>query len=63
MYARHGDGAHVSTSCPGRENTLLQPGDVAPDFELQTTEGQSVSLGGTLRDGRSVLLVFLRHLG
>jgi peroxiredoxin len=42
---------------------LLQPGDIAPDFELQTAEGQSVSLSGSLRDGRSILLVFLRHLG
>ncbi len=42
---------------------MLSPGDIAPDFTLHTADGQSVSLSGTLRGGRNVLLVFLRHLG
>ncbi len=42
---------------------MLKPGDVAPDFTLRTVDGQSVSLGDVLRDGRNALLVFLRHLG
>jgi len=41
----------------------LKSGDAAPDFMLTTVEGQLISLRGTLRGGRSVLLVFLRHLG
>ncbi|MGB3903801.1 MAG: hypothetical protein WBB22_02675 [Anaerolineae bacterium] len=46
-----------------RKGVALDPGDVAPDFALHTVEGQPISLSGTLRTGRSVLLVFLRHLG
>jgi peroxiredoxin len=38
-------------------------GDEAPDFELQTAEGESVSLRWALDEGHDVLLVFLRHLG
>jgi hypothetical protein len=38
-------------------------GGPAPDFFLQTADGQSVSLGVALREGHHVLLVFLRHLG
>ena len=40
---------------------VLRVGDRAPDFALQTLDGEPVALGG-LRD-RPVLLVFLRHLG
>lgn len=46
-----------------RENTMLQPGDKAPDFILNTLDGQPISLSDTLRSGHNVLLVFLRHLG
>ncbi len=42
---------------------MLKPGDIAPDFTLPTANGQPVSLSDTLRGGRNVLLVFLRHLG
>ena len=38
-------------------------GDIAPDFELSTSDGRAVSLGDALRAGHNVLLVFLRHLG
>ncbi len=41
----------------------LKTGDAAPDFTLLATDGQPVSLGGTLQGRRHVLLVFLRHLG
>ncbi len=49
-----------------RENismTQLKPGDVAPNFILQTVEGASFSMQEILRSGQNVLLVFLRHLG
>jgi peroxiredoxin len=42
---------------------MLEPGDIAPDFTLPSVEAQPVSLSGTLRRGRKVLLVFLRYLG
>ncbi len=42
---------------------MLKTGDVAPDFRRHTADGQPVSMSGTLRGGRHVLLVFLRHLG
>lgn len=38
-------------------------GHNAPNFDLCTVDGSSVSLHETLRSGRHVLLVFLRHLG
>jgi peroxiredoxin len=41
----------------------LVPGDVAPDFELQTPDGRTVALGDVLHSRHNVLLVFLRHLG
>ena len=44
-------------------NSLVQTGDKAPDFGLHTLGGQPFSLSDTLRKGRNVLLVFLRHLG
>jgi len=44
-------------------NSPVKNGDPAPDFSLQTVDGQSVSLGDALREGHNVLLVFLRHLG
>jgi peroxiredoxin len=48
----------------GRTAVLaLQSDDTAPDFILTTVEGQIVSLSRVFRTGRSVLLVFLRHLG
>jgi len=42
---------------------MLKPGDVAPDFTLPTVDGLPLSLNETLRSGRQVLLVSLRHLG
>ena len=42
---------------------MLRSGDRAPDFSLTTAHGEPISLSETLRDGRNVLLVFLRHLG
>ncbi len=42
---------------------VVKSGDTAPDFILTTVGGRAVSLRMTLRDGRSALLVFLRHLG
>ena len=44
-------------------NGPVQAGDRAPDLMLQALDGQRISLGDTLRKGRNVLLVFLRHLG
>jgi peroxiredoxin len=47
-------------------NTLdvsLKPGDIAPRFTLPSAQGAYVSLDQSLRQGRGVLLVFLRHLG
>jgi peroxiredoxin len=41
----------------------LDKDDFAPDFVLQTIEGQSVSLQQSLQGKNSILLVFLRHLG
>ena len=41
----------------------MQNGDIAPDFMLQTLEGQPVSLYQSLQDYSSILLIFLRHLG
>ena len=38
-------------------------GDKAPEFTLNTAGGEPVTLSDVLRDGHSVLLIFLRHLG
>ena len=38
-------------------------GDKAPDFTLNTADGEPITLSEVLRDGRPVLLIFLRHLG
>jgi len=42
---------------------MLKVGNNAPNFNLFTVDGSTVSLHETLRSGRHVLLVFLRHLG
>ena len=42
---------------------MVQPGDRAPDMALPTTTGQTMSLSDNLLTHKSVLLVFLRHLG
>lgn len=42
---------------------MLKRNDNAPDFSLPDIDGKIFSLHETLRDGCSVLLVFLRHLG
>lgn len=36
---------------------------LAPEFSLADVDGKTVSLAETLKSGRRVLLVFLRHLG
>jgi peroxiredoxin len=41
----------------------LKPGDLAPRFTLPSAQGPYVSLDQSLRQGRGVLVVFLRHLG
>ena len=38
-------------------------GQRAPDFRIQSIEGEQITLGEVLRSGNHVLLVFLRHLG
>lgn len=35
----------------------------APNFTLQTVDGEQVALNEVLKNGNHVLLVFLRHLG
>jgi peroxiredoxin len=40
----------------------LKPNSPAPNFTLQTVEGEQVTLGEVLENGNA-LLVFLRHLG
>jgi peroxiredoxin len=42
---------------------MFKVGDPAPDFTLYTADGEPVSLRETMRSGRNVLLIFLRHLG
>jgi peroxiredoxin len=42
---------------------MLELGDDAIDFALDSAEGLPVSLSDVLSQGRNVLLVFLRHLG
>jgi hypothetical protein len=42
---------------------MLHAGDIAPEFELATADGQRAPLSGILHGRRSVLLIFLRHLG
>ena len=42
---------------------MIERGDRAPDVVLPTTTGQTVNLSELLLTQRSVLLVFLRHLG
>lgn len=42
---------------------MLEAGDRAKDFRLETARSNPVSLGEVLSGGRNVLMVFLRHLG
>ena len=35
----------------------------APDFTLQSTDGEEISLNELVKSGNNILLVFLRHLG
>ena len=41
----------------------LQAGQRAPEFELSQLDGGLVNLSDLLEYNKSVLLVFLRHLG
>jgi peroxiredoxin len=41
----------------------LKTNSSAPDFTLQTIEGEQITLREVLKNGNHVLLVFLRHLG
>jgi hypothetical protein len=43
--------------------TLLHSGQIAPDFKLNTVDGQRISLSERLEGKSHLLLVFLRHLG
>ncbi|MEZ4645061.1 MAG: hypothetical protein R3E31_20400 [Chloroflexota bacterium] len=40
----------------------IKNGTIAPDVHLQTLQGESVKLAETWQNGRSALLIFLRHL-
>jgi hypothetical protein len=40
----------------------LKVGQKAPNMQLQTLEGDSVALANFWENGRSALLIFLRHL-
>lgn len=40
----------------------LQQGQLAPDVTLKTLAGTAVPLSSFWGDGRSALLIFLRHL-
>ena len=40
----------------------LKLNSLAPNFTLQTVEGEQIALGEVLKGGNA-LLVFLRHLG
>jgi peroxiredoxin len=42
--------------------TKRNVGQKAPDVALQTMEGDSVALADLWGNGRSLLLIFLRHL-
>lgn len=42
---------------------MVTIGDPAPDINLQTITGETVSLAETWRSGHHALLIFLRHLG
>jgi len=44
-------------------NQMLNEGDIAPDFALDTANDRRLSLSETLRGGHRSLLVLLRHLG
>lgn len=41
----------------------LTEGDIAPGFELLSVEGKPVSLKNLLNEKKTIVLVFLRHLG
>ena len=40
----------------------IKVGQVAPSVNLETIEGKKVALADFWQDGRSTLLIFLRHL-
>lgn len=42
---------------------MLQKNDTAPDFTLHTVDGTPFTLSEANRQGKSVVMVFLRHLG
>ena len=42
---------------------MLKSGQKAPSLILKTVEGQDIALADTWREGRNIVLVFLRHLG
>ena len=44
------------------ERIRLQPGDIAPDYTLKTSQGDTVSLRDLWAEGPTVL-TFLRHFG
>ena len=42
---------------------MLESGNQAPRFELSEIDGSVISLADEISEHRSVLLIFLRHLG
>lgn len=47
----------------GNEVKILLSGEKAPDFVLQTVDGETQGLYEALQNNSVVLLIFLRHLG
>lgn len=42
---------------------MIKPGQKAPSLSLTTIDGQEIALAEMWREGRAMVLVFLRHLG
>ncbi len=42
--------------------TKIRVGQAAPPVDLESIDGKKVSLADFWQDGRSTLLIFLRHL-
>jgi peroxiredoxin len=41
----------------------IKKNQLAPNFNLISTEGEEISLQNLLKPDKNVLLIFLRHLG
>jgi|APSaa5957512576_1039674.scaffolds.fasta_scaffold137623_2 hypothetical protein len=42
---------------------IIKKNQLAPNFILQSTEGEEISLQKLIKADKNVLLIFLRHLG